>query len=651
MRKTYHIVLLLVCLLAGLQTAWAENDVVFTETFDTNNGTGGRDDKYDDNIASSTAKFDNDGWTIAIASDDKKKVYGAKCCIRIGDSSKDGSCTTPTITISGTQYALLTFSAAGWGSGTNTLTVTTSNGNMTGDTNVTLENGEWLDYSVLVKLTSGSTMQLTFSGKRLFLDDVVVRNLETITAPTLPESCLFWPNTTETPSKSIAITVPDFTTVHYTTDGSTPTTSNGKELTASSSITIHETTTVKAIAFIGTMTSDVVTATYTLGTTVNSIADFKNQVSGTEARLYLSDERNARVLHQQHEKCWLRDNTGAICLDFGTTAAFNPTPQHNQHVAGWMIGKYQIVNGMSTFVATSNTTTDYIAFAEPVTETATAPVSISKLNVDAYRSDWVEIQNVNVGAEGEVVVNDDFSTITITPAYNGALVDLSGIVTAPKMVAPVSYNTPLVYVIDEGKAFTSPASDISGATVRLVRTLNSSYWNTFAVPFDITTMDGQIREFDHMDGNTMKFADAASIEAGKPYLVKPTANIENPVYENVTLSATAAQEVTDGGFSFVATYSPVNLKTDKTEQFLKTDGQLYYPTNKSNQMKGMRAFFRVPQGASAHVAIDGEETGIGSVRCDFVATDEAIYDLQGRKVNGQLKKGIYIMNGKKVVRR
>ncbi len=651
MRKTYHIALLLVCLLAGLQTAWAENDVVFTETFDTNNGTGGRDDKYDDNIASSTAKFDNDGWTIAIASDDKKKVYGAKCCIRIGDSSKDGSCTTPTITISGTQYALLTFSAAGWGSGTNTLTVTTSNGNMTGDTNITLENGEWLDYSVLVKLTSGSTMQLTFSGKRLFLDDVVVRNLETITAPTLPESCLFWPNTTETPSKSIAITVPDFTTVHYTTDGSTPTTSNGKELTASSNITIHETTTVKAIAFIGTMTSDVVTATYTLGTTVNSIADFKDQLTGTEARLYLSDERNARVLHQQHEKCWLRDNTGAICLDFGTVAAFNPTPQHNQHVAGWMIGKYQIVNGMSTFVATSNTTTDYIAFAEPVTETATAPVSISKLNVDAYGSDWVEIQNVNVGAEGEVVVNDDFSTITTTPAYNGALVDLSGIVTAPNTVAPVSYNTPLVYVIDEGKAFTSPASDISGATVRLVRTLSSSYWNTFAVPFDITTMDGQIREFDHMDGNTMKFADAASIEAGKPYLVKPTANIENPVYENVTLSATAAQEVTDGGFSFVATYSPVNLKTDKTEQFLKTDGQLYYPTNKSNQMKGMRAFFRVPQGASAHVAIDGEETGIGSVRCDFVSTDEAIYDLQGRKVNGQLKKGIYIMNGKKVVRR
>ena len=645
MRKTYHIALLLVCLLAGLQTAWAENDVVFTETFDTNNGTGGRDDKYDGNIASSDIKFDNDDWTT------NAYAYGAKQCARIGNSSKDGSCTTPTITISGTQYALLTFSAAGWGSGTNTLTVTTSNGNMTGDTNVTLENGEWLDYSVLVKLTSGSTMQLTFSGKRLFLDDVVVRNLETITAPTLPESCLFWPNTTETPSKSIAITVPDFTTVHYTTDGSTPTTSNGKELTASSSITIHETTTVKAIAFIGTMTSDVVTATYTLGTTVNSIADFKDQVSGTEARLYLSDERNARVLHQQNEKCWLRDNTGAICLDFGTTAAFNPTPQHNQHVAGWMIGKYQIVNGMSTFVATSNTTTDYIAFAEPVTETATAPVSISKLNVDAYGSDWVEIQNVNVGAEGEVVVNDDFSTITTTPAYNGALVDLSGIVTAPNTVAPVAYNTPLVYVIDEGKAFTSPASDISGATVRLVRTLNSSYWNTFAVPFDITTMEGQIREFDHMVGNTMKFADAASIEAGKPYLVKPTANIENPVYENVTLSATAAQEVTDGGFSFVATYSPVNLKTDKTEQFLKTDGQLYYPTNASNQMKGMRAFFRVPQGASAHVAIDGEETGIDGVRQDAVRTEEAIYDLQGRKVNGQLKKGIYIMNGKKVVRR
>ena len=41
-------------------------------------------------------------------------------------------------------------------------------------------------------------------------------------------------------------------------------------------------------------------------------------------------------------------------------------------------------------------------------------------------------------------------------------------------------------------------------------------------------------------------------------------------------------------------------------------------------------------------------TGIGSVGCDTVATDETIFDLSGRKV-AQPVKGLYIINGKKVV--
>ena len=149
-----------------------------------------------------------------------------------------------------------------------------------------------------------------------------------------------------------------------------------------------------------------------------------------------------------------------------------------------------------------------------------------------------------------------------------------------------------------------------------------------------------------MDGTTMKFTDATGIEAGKPYLVKPTADIVNPVYEDVTLSATPAQTITVGDFNFVATYSPVHLVTDKTEQFLKTDGKLYYPTNNGNQMKGMRAFFRVPIGVSANIAFDDETTDIQPVASQSQQT--TVYDLQGRKVN-QPSKGLYIVNGKKLV--
>ena len=45
---------------------------------------------------------------------------------------------------------------------------------------------------------------------------------------------------------------------------------------------------------------------------------------------------------------------------------------------------------------------------------------------------------------------------------------------------------------------------------------------------------------------------------------------------------------------------------------------------------------------------EGTTTGISSTRNDMT-NDKVVYDLQGRKINGQLPKGLYIVNGKKVV--
>ena len=50
----------------------------------------------------------------------------------------------------------------------------------------------------------------------------------------------------------------------------------------------------------------------------------------------------------------------------------------------------------------------------------------------------------------------------------------------------------------------------------------------------------------------------------------------------------------------------------------------------------------------ASVAFDGSVTAINNIAADKVA-DTAVYDLSGRRVNGKLNKGLYIMNGKKVV--
>ena len=45
---------------------------------------------------------------------------------------------------------------------------------------------------------------------------------------------------------------------------------------------------------------------------------------------------------------------------------------------------------------------------------------------------------------------------------------------------------------------------------------------------------------------------------------------------------------------------------------------------------------------------EASSTGIADVKIDNV-TNDAIYDLQGRRVSNPLRKGIYIRNGKKFI--
>lgn len=657
MRRCVTINLLLWSLLLTCQVARADGvtHVAFSETFDVNQSTGGRDGAYSGSgVATGDVAFVQEGW---IGSKSGSYVYGGSACLRFGNSSSDGSCTTPEFVLIGTaKTATLTYDAAGWGGGTNTLTVSANDGvTLSGDTQVTLTNGQWKTYSVTLTLTTATSVQLTFSGKRGFLDDVVVtETLSSIGAPTLTDACTFWPKTTEKSKMTVTVVPADSTTVYYTTDGSEPSESHGHKAMLTSNFDIEGTTTVKAKAYYKTLASDVVSRTYTQGTTVGSIAAFKALADGTETRLAISDDANARVLHAYNNKVYLRDNTGTLCFDFGTTAAFNPAPVHNQHVAGWIVGRKQTENGLPKLVATGNTTTDYLAMAAPVTEPVTEPAAITTDAVGNFAlsgnvGDWVTVSGARIAAAS--MVSNVFGIQDYTAVYDGALIDVSAIVTANNQMAPVAYNDikPVVYVIDEDMVFVSPGTDIQNATVRLKRTLSKDHWNTLAVPFN-TTLTGRVREYDYADGNTMKFKDAASIEAGKPYLVKPDQTVENPVFTNVTLSAAASQTVTNGNYSFVGLYSPTELATNKTELFLKSDGNLYYPAAGNARLAGMRAYFKVPGGQQVRLmADDADVTGIIGVGQHRTTTDgNALYDLQGRRVT-QLKKGVYVRDGKKII--
>ena len=142
--------------------------VLFNETFDQSDGTGGRDNAFSGNVGTSslTGKTDEEWATIG--------SNGASHCIKLGTGKAQGVVTTSEITVSGS--VTLSFEAAGWGDeNENVVSVSVAGGTINGETSVdiTLTNGEWTSYSYPIVPTE-TEIQITFSMKRGFLDEVKV---------------------------------------------------------------------------------------------------------------------------------------------------------------------------------------------------------------------------------------------------------------------------------------------------------------------------------------------------------------------------------------------------------------------------------------------------------------------------------------------
>jgi len=201
----------------------------------------------------------------------------------------------------------------------------------------------------------------------------------------------------------------------------------------------------------------------------------------------------------------------------------------------------------------------------------------------------------------------------------------------------------------------TPASDI---TVKLNRTLSADYWNTFCVPFPMTATqvteafgsDTKITKLKSVEGDVMYFEETTTIEAGMPCLIKPATTTPATItLSGITMTDTEAQSVGNGDYKFTGTYSPVELKTDGTNLFLQTTGNLASPADATKTMKGMRAYFEVPAGAAARIVFDdGTITGI-DLAAPAPRTAEASYTLDGRKTGNA--KGIVVSKGKKYIRK
>lgn len=240
------------------------------------------------------------------------------------------------------------------------------------------------------------------------------------------------------------------------------------------------------------------------------------------------------------------------------------------------------------------------------------------------------------------------ATITGTGNYTGTLTKEFTIAMAKLTLDETEDNSEVLAAAD-GKPF----------DVTLKRTLQTGSWNTFAVPFDIDTPDGwtvkELKSSTLADGTlTLSFGNAQGIEAGKPYLVKVADKVETPTFKGVTVSTDFVKTETTA-VDFVPTLGKTAIEGDATSiLFLGAGNKLFYPTQLPSDMKGFRAYFQLKGDATSARSFrmdfgDGETTSIKTTNFTNYTNSEEWYDLQGRRVNGAAKKGVYIVNGKKTV--
>lgn len=233
------------------------------------------------------------------------------------------------------------------------------------------------------------------------------------------------------------------------------------------------------------------------------------------------------------------------------------------------------------------------------------------------------------------------------------------------------------------------------AQVKIARKMVANRWTTCVLPFSLnrqqvdaifgpaysaTAKDGtQILYFDHIEGNKAYFVRHAynTIVAGKPFLIKPTKNVESintadvTDYKYVTIENTEPNDwCKSNGYVWTSSYNTMNIA--KNDYFIgASDGKFKAYSADSGTVKGFRGFLKANTAGAKPVMLsistssitdgnDGETTGIEDLIIttdgELMPANSRVYNINGQLVSEDassfqsLPSGIYIINGKKYIK-
>ncbi len=210
--------------------------------------------------------------------------------------------------------------------------------------------------------------------------------------------------------------------------------------------------------------------------------------------------------------------------------------------------------------------------------------------------------------------------------------------------------------------------------LQLSRTLyRDGYWNTLCLPFDVTISGSELSGATAMELTeasfsagtlTLNFTSVSALEAGKPYIIKwedpngELADLVNPTFDAVTISKDLQPAAFSGVVTFTGSFSPVDFTAnDNTKLFMRGNSTLYYPSSNVT-MNSFRAYFQLDGLTAGDVAggvkafvLNFDDGGITTSVSDELRTnseESRYYNISGQRIGKPSKKGLYIVNGKKV---
>ena len=196
----------------------------------------------------------------------------------------------------------------------------------------------------------------------------------------------------------------------------------------------------------------------------------------------------------------------------------------------------------------------------------------------------------------------------------------------------------------------------ASGSIALKRTIKADAWSTIVVPFAVSDVENtfgsgtKVARLTDVSGTVLNFENVNAIEANEPYMIKVTKDFTGATIAGADINYGSPAK-TVGSVTFQGVYNDATIPAGA---FFVHDNSLYRADDNTNTIRALRAYFTTTSGArELSFSIDGETTAIKSIDNSAISRPDNCYDLSGRRIataaNGRMAKGLYIVNGRKVV--